>query len=141
PISMIDAARKRPARAWTRKVARLVELFASDARVDRLFVHPILKRALCKSALGDRGWLRHVRPWWGHHDHFHVRLACPKDSPLCEPQPVLPPGDGCADLDWWFKPTAQEERDKGQKEYGARVGTAPVLPPSCSALIAPVSAR
>ena len=27
-----------------------------------------------------------LRPWWAHHDHFHVRLKCPADSPQCVPQ-------------------------------------------------------
>ena len=38
------------------------------------------------------GWLRTVRPWWGHHDHLHVRLKCPADSTGCESQPPLAAG-------------------------------------------------
>ena len=81
---------------------RLLRLTASDARVDRIFVHPTIKRALCQRD-GDRGWLHKIRPWYGHDAHFHVRLSCPADSPDCAGQSPVAPGDGCdASLDWWF---------------------------------------
>jgi penicillin-insensitive murein endopeptidase len=140
PVSMIDAARKRPSSAWTASVARVLQLAASDARVDRIFVHPILKRALCERARGDRAWLRKIRPWWGHHDHFHLRLPCPGDSPACEPQPALPEGDGCDQLEWWFKPASEEDREREHQSYSSRVGAAVELPAACSALIEPAPA-
>ena len=55
-------------------------------------------QTVCASVGDQREWLRKVRPWWGHHDHFHVRLPCPADSPLCEAQAALPQGDGCGEL-------------------------------------------
>jgi penicillin-insensitive murein endopeptidase len=142
-VSMVDAALKRPAAIFTDAAARLIELVAKDPRVERLFLNPVLKRALCDQARGDRAWLRKVRPWWGHDDHFHVRLACPTDSPECEAQAPLPPGDGCDALAWWFDAAAQAERGKQHESYSARVGAARTLPPSCSALIdaAPAAAR
>jgi penicillin-insensitive murein DD-endopeptidase len=86
---------------------RLLRLAASDGRVDRIFVHATIKRALCQgidhAGDGDRSWLHKIRPWYGHDEHFHVRLSCPADSPGCVGQPPVPPGDGCdASLDWWF---------------------------------------
>ena len=86
---------------------RLLRLAAGDPRVDRIFVHPTIKRALCQGFGGakddDAGWLHNIRPWYGHDDHFHVRLACPAGSPDCVGQAAVPPGDGCdASLDWWF---------------------------------------
>jgi penicillin-insensitive murein DD-endopeptidase len=86
---------------------RLLRLAASDARVDRIFVHSTIKRALCQgvggAGNGDAGWLHKIRPWYGHDEHFHVRLACPASSPDCVRQAAVPPGDGCdASLDWWF---------------------------------------
>ena len=77
-----------------------------------------------------------MRPWWGHDDHFHVRLACPADSPECTPQAPLPPGDGCDALAWWFDPKAQEARAKEHESYHARVGATPPLPERCASLIA-----
>src|ERR1700761_2549400 len=101
----------KPSARFGPKVARMIELAAEDARVERLFLNPLLKRALCERTTGDRRWLQKVRPWWGHDDHFHVRLACPADSPECVPQPPLPPGDGCDALGWWLNPAAQADRD------------------------------
>jgi len=88
-----------PARFGPRQVS-LLRLAASDPRVDRIFVNPVIKLALCRSDGG--AWLRRIRPWWGHDDHFHVRLACPEGSPLCVPQRPAPDGDGCdAALEAW----------------------------------------
>ena len=86
---------------------RLLRLAASDPRVDRIFVHPTIKRALCQGFAhaqdGDTGWLHRIRPWYGHDEHFHVRLSCPAASPDCVGQSPVPAGDGCdASLDWWF---------------------------------------
>jgi penicillin-insensitive murein endopeptidase len=84
---------------------RLLRLAAADPRVERIFVSPVIKLALCRGygALpGGTGWLHRLSPWWGHDDHFHVRLRCPADSPDCESQPPVPPGDGCdAGLAHW----------------------------------------
>lgn len=136
--SLVDAATQRASDRFTDGVARQLELVASDPRVDRLFVNPALKRALCQRSDGGgaRQWLRKVRPWWGHDDHFHVRLACPSDSPECVAQAPLPPGDGCDGLDWWFNPAAQAERKQEHQTYSSRVGATPELPERCNALVA-----
>ena len=133
--SMVDAARKQPSAAFGARMVRLLQAAAADPRVDRIFVNPILKRALCDKSGGDRGWLQKLRPWWGHDDHFHVRLACPADSPACTPQAPLPPGDGCGELAWWFDEKAQADREKGHQTYAAKVGAAPVLPDGCKVLL------
>lgn len=91
-----------PAR-FTRSVAALLETAARDDRVARIFVHPAVKRALCHATWSDRAFLRKVRPWYGHHEHFHVRLKCPRGASACVPQTPPPPGDGCGTaLDYWF---------------------------------------
>jgi penicillin-insensitive murein DD-endopeptidase len=80
----------------------LLRLAAGDPRVDRIFVNALIKRTLC--GLPDHAWLHKLRPWYGHDDHFHVRLSCPADSPSCVGQAPVPPGDGCdASLDWWLQ--------------------------------------
>src|SRR6266702_36866 len=60
---------------------RLLRLAASDDHVDRIFVHPTIKRALCQgfggAGDGDSSWLHRIRAWYGHDEHFHVRLSCP----------------------------------------------------------------
>jgi penicillin-insensitive murein endopeptidase len=74
----------------------LLHLAASDPLVDRIFVNPVIKAALCRAVPpAERAWLHRLRPWFGHDDHFHVRLSCPADSPACERQAPVPPGDGC----------------------------------------------
>src|SRR5439155_21254326 len=99
------------------------------------FVNPLVKGALCAEAGDDRAWLRKIRPWWAHHEHFHVRLACPADSPDCERQPPLPPGDGCDELAWWLDPKHEQERAKQHQDYRSRIGGAPVLPARCQAIL------
>ena len=135
--SMVDRARMQPSPKFTDAVVRMLTLAATDARVERIFVNPVLKRALCErtAAMKDRAWLGKLRPWWGHDDHFHVRLACPADSPECTPQAPLPAGDGCGELAWWFDAKAQADREKGHQTYAAKVGAAPALPPGCNALL------
>ncbi|CUW40297.1 Penicillin-insensitive murein endopeptidase [Magnetospirillum sp. XM-1] len=94
---------------WTPAQARLLELAARAPQVDRIFVNPAIKQAMCRAvpAGGDRDWLRKLRPWWGHDEHFHVRLSCPADSPDCERQKPMPEGDGCGDelASWSARPT------------------------------------
>ncbi|MGH6814427.1 MAG: penicillin-insensitive murein endopeptidase, partial [Hyphomicrobiaceae bacterium] len=49
-------------------------------------------------------WLGKVRPYWGHHYHFHVRMTCPKGSPTCRAQAPLSGDDGCGkELADWMK--------------------------------------
>jgi penicillin-insensitive murein endopeptidase len=120
-----------PARFGTNQVA-LLRLAAADPSVDRIFVSPVIKLALCRGSAGGAkdgtGWLQRLRPWWGHDDHFHVRLACPEDSPLCAPQKPVPEGDGCdAGLEDWAR------HPMAPPAHGPR--QAPVLPAACRALL------
>jgi len=106
-VSMLDASDKGrvDTNVWTAGHVRLLRRAALSDDVERIFVHPAIKKALCTSATGDRGWLGKVRPYFGHHFHFHVRMTCPADSPTCTPQP--PPAgndDGCGkEVDDWIK--------------------------------------
>jgi penicillin-insensitive murein endopeptidase len=91
------------ARLWTAAHARLIRRAALDREVERIFVHPAIKQALCTSAGTDRAWLSKVRPYWGHHYHFHVRLDCPPGSEGCRPQDPPGSGDGCgAEVKEWL---------------------------------------
>ncbi|EAR52939.1 penicillin-insensitive murein endopeptidase [Oceanicola granulosus HTCC2516] len=86
---------------WTPEHMALLRRAASDPRVARIFVFPGAKVAMCAAETGDRSWLSKIRPWYGHHYHFHVRLNCPPGSPGCEAQDPPPAGDGCADAQTW----------------------------------------
>lgn len=105
PPSMIAPGSKQvdPARfgPWQ---AGIIALAAASPPVDRIFVAPGIKAALCSRYPGQP-WLRKVRPWFGHDSHFHVRLACPPGETACVPQAPPPPGDGCGqELSSWFAP-------------------------------------
>ena len=44
----------------------------------------------------------------GHDGHFHLRLKCPEDSPLCQDQAPPPAGTGCGQaLAWWLNAATQ----------------------------------
>jgi penicillin-insensitive murein endopeptidase len=133
--SVLDAKAGEVQAEFAPRVAALLRLTASDPRVTRIFVHPIIKRMLCADAESDRAWLSKVRPWYGHDDHFHVRLACPTGDHQCVPQTDVAAGDGCAELDWWFSKDRQEDREKGRATYQSKVGKAPGMPPQCAKLL------
>ena len=92
-------------KVWTDAHVRLLKRAASYAGVERIFVHPAIKKALCETAAKDTepAWTRKIRAYWGHYYHFHVRIACPVGSTNCEAQQPLPADDGCgAELKRWL---------------------------------------
>jgi penicillin-insensitive murein endopeptidase len=136
-LSVLDGKRGTIRKRWAARVTKLLQLTTADARVERVFVHPIIKRELCALPGSERAWLAKLRPWYGHDDHFHVRLACPEGSPDCTPQARVGGGDGCGEeLAWWFSPEAQEDREDGKKRYQSKVVSKPPVPPRCREVIA-----
>jgi penicillin-insensitive murein endopeptidase len=90
---------------WTPAHAALLRAVAREPEVARIFVNPAIKKALCRDPGQDRGWLRKIRPTYGHNYHFHIRLACPPGEDGCSDQAPPPAGDGCGeDLAYWFTP-------------------------------------
>ncbi|HKS18818.1 MAG TPA: penicillin-insensitive murein endopeptidase [Bradyrhizobium sp.] len=83
----------------------VIRAAAQEPSVQRVFVNAAIKKALCREAKGDRGWLSKVRPMYGHDYHFHIRIKCPPGSGECESQPDPEAGEGCGagDLAYWFK--------------------------------------
>ncbi|WP_295388347.1 penicillin-insensitive murein endopeptidase [uncultured Thiodictyon sp.] len=131
PPSMVLPGSLESSGAWGEPQRFLLETVARNPAVDRIFVNPGIKRAVCNEVTGDRSWLRKLRPWWGHDSHFHVRIRCPAGSPRCEPQTPLPAGDGCGpELAWWFKPEATgKTKKKGEPR------PAVVVPAACMAVL------
>jgi penicillin-insensitive murein endopeptidase len=127
--AVVDVADGALSPLWNDRIPELLAIAAADPAVDRMFVNPVVKREICARSAGAP-WLRRLRPWWGHHDHFHVRLRCPTSSPTCRAQPPVPEGDGCDELAWWFDHDALAER---QTAPGVR--SAPALPGECRALV------
>ena len=96
-VREVDPARFGPGQAAP------IHRAAQSPQVERVFIHPTLKQALCAGVGGDRAWLAKVRPRWGRDEPFHVQLACPPDQPDCHAHKAPPPGDGCgAELAWWL---------------------------------------
>jgi penicillin-insensitive murein endopeptidase len=90
---------------WTEAHVRILKRVASYKQVERVLVHPAVKKAVCEAAASekDRAWLSKIRPYWGHHYHFHIRIACPKGSTNCESQPPVGNDDACgAELTRWL---------------------------------------
>jgi penicillin-insensitive murein endopeptidase len=128
---------------WTDAHVRLLKRAASYPTVERIFVHPAIKRALCEASAkdSDRGWLHKVRAYWGHDDHFHVRIGCPKGSAKCEAQPPLPSDDGCGkDLTRWLamvkpKPPAATPARPAVPKVPKPEMTLDQLPAECRAVL------
>jgi penicillin-insensitive murein endopeptidase len=99
-ISMLGADGQVDQTKFTQEQITKLKIAASFPGVERIFVNPAIKKYLCNVIpVKESDWLHALRPWAGHHEHFHVRLACPKDSKLCVPQPPVPAGNGCNEIE------------------------------------------
>lgn len=90
-------------KVFSERQVKLIKRAASYPEVERVLVHPAIKKALCEVAGTDRGWLAKVRPLYGHYYHFHIRIGCPKGSgATCKPQIPVTGEDGCGKevTDW-----------------------------------------
>ncbi len=119
-----DRKRINPDR-FTVRHAKLIRMAAKFSQVQRIFVHPPIKKYLCDWAArsGDMGpWLAKIRPYYGHNYHFHVRLRCPKGAKNCKDQgdPREPDGTGCGgNLAYWYsdRPWGGGKRLKARRFY------------------------
>ncbi|WP_310618616.1 penicillin-insensitive murein endopeptidase [Flexibacterium corallicola] len=120
PMDVAGADRSVDPEIWTPAHAGLIKAAAQHPEVARIFVSPAIKKELCEFETGEnRDWLRTVRPWWGHHYHFHVRMKCPAEDKSCKNQPAPPRGDGCgSELGWWLsdEPWVPKPKKPGEKK-------------------------
>ena len=123
-----------PAR-WTPAHLAMLQGVAEKPEVQRIFVNPAIKKAICRDARGNRAWLSKMRPMWGHDYHFHIRLFCPPGEAGCTRQEDAPEGDGCdASLAWWFTDEALNPKvDPNAKPKPPM--TMAALPKACSAVL------
>lgn len=126
--------------SWSRAHHEIIRAAARDPRVARIFVFPGAKVQMCKDNKGSRRWLRKVRPWWGHHYHFHVRLSCPKGAAGCVNQNPPPRGDGCAEAQQWvnniLNPPPPKPRDpNAPKPQPRREYYLADLPQQCTSVL------
>lgn len=116
---------------WTKNHRQLVVMAAAKPEVERVFVNPAIKKDLCEK-FPSADWQYKVRAWWGHDDHLHVRLFCPKENAGCRPQDPLDPKENqCGEtLAWWFSKEAEEEWAAKRKQIAER--EFPELPKACA---------
>ena len=132
-------------KVWGEGQINIVRRVASYPEVERVLVHPAIKKALCEAGGTNRTWLSKVRPYWGHFYHFHVRIGCPSDSPTCTKQAPIPGDDGCGkELDDWFKLLTAPPKPKPKPQVAQPVKPIKPKPPlsladlpaECSAVLA-----
>ncbi|MGZ3699502.1 MAG: penicillin-insensitive murein endopeptidase, partial [Bdellovibrionota bacterium] len=116
---------------WSMAKVKLLKLAAERPEVDRIFVNPVIKREICVQHQGEP-WVAHLRPWYGHDDHFHIRLKCPAAQPDCfGKEDPIPPGDGCDQtLNWWFSEEAKHPAPAPKAK-----ARGPLVPDACQDLL------
>jgi penicillin-insensitive murein endopeptidase len=114
---------------------------AQEPSVQRIFVNAAIKKALCRDARGDRGWLSKIRPWYGHDYHFHIRMACPPGAADCKGQKPQEGGDGCDDLAYWFKDSIIHPEPPKEPPTPNHGITMAQLPKACRQVLAAPDAK
>jgi len=126
-------------KTWTPQHVAFIKTAAEQPEVERVLVNAAIKQELCRiESKNKNGWMSKVRPWYGHHDHIHVRLKCPADSPNCRAQPPVPGDDGCAKgaLDFWFSDRVLNPPKPTKPARPPRALTLADLPPACKNVLA-----
>ncbi|MRG54554.1 penicillin-insensitive murein endopeptidase [Phyllobacterium sp. SYP-B3895] len=121
---------------WSASRAALLKRAASYPEVERIFVHPGIKKKLCDTVQGDRSWMAKIRPYWGHYYHFHIRIKCQAGSPNCKPQEPTGIDDGCGKpLAWWFTDEPWKKKPEPAKPVKPRVMMLSDLPKVCAQVL------
>ena len=121
---------------WTPSRTALLKTAASYPEVERIFVHPGIKKELCDTAQGDRRWLAKIRPYWGHYYHFHIRIKCQAGSANCKPQQATGSDDGCGkSLAWWFTDEPWKKKPEPAKPVKPHIMMVSELPKQCAAVL------
>ena len=139
PSVLMTKREKIDPKKWSNRHLNLLYLATQDARVERIFVHWQIKAKLCalykakklSSTLkasqkllkkekyplleDPEQWLRKIRPWYGHHQHFHIRLRCPPKDSKCLSQKTIALNSGCDQDLAWFSLSAKRKRKKEQQ--------------------------
>jgi penicillin-insensitive murein endopeptidase len=122
-------------KTWTPQHVDFIRVAAEAPEVERVLVNAVIKKEICRVAKG-KSWLAKVRPFYGHHDHIHVRLRCPADSPNCKKQPPVSGDDDCDDKDlaYWFSDKVLKPKIKPGPP--AKPLTMAQLPAACKSVLA-----
>ena len=124
-------------KTWSPADVAFIRTAAEQPEVERVLVNAAIKKEMCRLQ-GDKhpSWMDKVRPWYGHHDHIHVRLKCPADSPNCRKQPSVPESAGCGekDLAFWFSDKVLHPKKKTGGKPPKPLMLAD-LPPACKGVL------
>jgi penicillin-insensitive murein DD-endopeptidase len=129
---------------WTPAHEKLLRRAASYPEVERVLVHPAIKKALCEGTTKEprRPWLAKVRPYFGHFYHFHVRISCPAGFAGCQAQSAIPADDGCGkELADWFALLTAPPKPPGPPEPPKPPLTLDQMPQDCKAVLAAPARR
>lgn len=128
-------------KTWTPQHAAFIRTAAEQPSVERVLVNAAIKKEMCRID-GNRksDWMSKVRPWYAHHDHIHVRLKCPDDSPACRGQPAVTDeqDNGCSDktLEHWFSDKVLNPPKPTTPPKPPRPLTMADFPPACQTVLA-----
>ncbi|MEZ5815973.1 MAG: penicillin-insensitive murein endopeptidase [Hyphomicrobiaceae bacterium] len=88
---------------FTPRHSAIIRRAASYPEVERVLVHPGIKKAMCEEKGVSHKDFHKIRPYWGHHYHMHIRIACPAGSTNCREQAPTANDDGCGkEVDQWI---------------------------------------
>ena len=115
----------------------VIRAAAQEPSVQRIFVNAAIKKALCREAKGDRGWLAKIRPMWGHDYHFHIRMRCPPGNPRMRGAAIAGRGRRlqAADLAYWFKDSVLHPKPPPEPPKPKPPMTLAQLPAACKAVL------
>jgi penicillin-insensitive murein endopeptidase len=125
-------------KTWTPQHLAFIKAAAAQPEVERVLVNAAIKQEMCRvEGSHHDAWMAKVRPWYGHHDHIHVRLECPEGSPNCRKQPPVPGDDGCAKkaLDYWFSDKVLHPPKLTTPSKPPKALTLADLPPACKTVL------
>ncbi|WP_413584974.1 penicillin-insensitive murein endopeptidase [Bdellovibrio sp. HCB274] len=82
---------------------KLFKYTVSSKFVDRIFIHPTLKKSMCSYAQSQgeantaqgKEVLRRLVSEVNHYNHFHLRIKCSKSQVRCRQMAEPAPGTGC----------------------------------------------
>jgi penicillin-insensitive murein endopeptidase len=126
-------------KTWTPQHVAFIKTAAEQPDVERVLVNAVIKQELCRVENKNKdGWMAKVRPWYYHHDHIHVRLKCPADSPNCRAQPPVGSEDGCDKkaLEFWFSDKVLHPPKPTTPSKPPKPMTMADLPPACKDVLA-----
>ena len=146
PVSIRSKDLRKVNKNWTHAHMKIIKAAALDKSVDRIFITAPAKIWMCKQFIQKPDWLQKVRPYWGHHEHFHVRLKCPEGSTECKPQTptvqsISKTSSGCDEtLTWWVTkalepPDPKKKKVKKKPRRGAKQYLMNDLPEICKNVI------